>query len=103
MKTLQIVDIQKQAIAEVAWENPDHLTVKFFDPSSEKELNAIIERSKQIGIPYRVGGQIKDSHLMIDEQHLIGPDHENFLEALSNIIGQLKFGGKRVFGLITQK
>lgn len=103
MKTLEIVDTQKQAIAEVAWEAPDHLTVKFFDSSSEKELNAIIERAKQTGIPYRVGGQVKDSNLMIDEQQAIGPNNENFLEALSNIIGQLKFGGKRVFGLMKQK
>ncbi len=102
MKTLKIVNSQKQAIAQVNWEAPDKLTVQFFDPSSEVELNAIIERSKQTGIPYRTGGQAQNSHLMIDSQQAIGPNHENFLEALSGIIGQLKFGGQRVFGLIQQ-
>ncbi|CAD5984265.1 hypothetical protein L2E68_22760 [Planktothrix agardhii 1029] len=101
MKTLKIVNYQKHAIAQVNWESPDKLTVQIFDPASEIELNAIIERSKQTGIPYRTGGE-KDANLMIDEQQAIGPNHENFLEALSGIIGQLKFGGQRVFGLIQQ-
>jgi hypothetical protein len=99
MKTLKIVNSQKQAIAQVDWESPDKLTVQIFDPASEIELNAIIERSKQTGIPYRTGGE-RDGNLMIDEQQAIGPNHEKFLEALSGIIGQLKFGGQRVFGLI---
>lgn len=101
MKTLKIVNYQKQAIAQVDWESPDKLTVQIFDAASEIELNAIIERSKQTGIPYRTGGE-RDGNLMIDEQQAIGPKHEKFLEALSGIIGQVKFGGQRVFGLIQQ-
>lgn len=100
MKTLKIVNSKKQAIAQVDWESPDKLTVQIFDTASEIELNAIIERSKQTGIPYRTGGE-RDG-IMIDEQQAIGPNHEKFLEALSGIIGQLKFGGQRVFGLIQQ-
>jgi hypothetical protein len=99
MKTLKIVNAQKQAIAKIDWEGPDQLNVQVFDTPSKVELNAIIERAKQTGIPYRTGGQ-KNENLMVDEQEAIGPNHEKFLEALSGIVGQLKFNGQRVFGLI---
>ncbi|MFB2917894.1 hypothetical protein [Aerosakkonema funiforme] len=99
MKTLKIVNSQKQAIASIGWEPPNQLTVEIFDSKSETDLNALLGQAKQRGIPYRQGGQQK-GNLMVDEQITIGPDHEMFLEALSQAIGQLKFGGQRVFGLI---
>ncbi|MEG4575285.1 hypothetical protein QUA56_21745 [Microcoleus sp. N3A4] len=101
MKTLKIVNSQKQPVASIGWESPNQLTVQVFDSKSETDLNALLGQAKQRGIPYRLGGQ-PQANLMVDEQIIIGPDHEMFLEALSQAIGQLKFGGQRVFGLIQQ-
>lgn len=103
MKVLQIVNIKKEMLAQVSWEPSGKLTLEVIDSSAEADLKAIIERGKQTGLPFRNGKFVEEIGLMVDGCDIVGVEHEKFLESLSEVIGQLKFGGQRVFGLIKQQ
>ncbi len=100
MKTLQIVNIQKQPLAEITWEAPDKLTVEVFDQKYATEINFFVDGVRQKGIPMRTGKSEEKSNLMVDERVTIGLENEKFLQVLSDVVGRLKFGGQRVFGVI---
>lgn len=102
MRTLQIVNLQKQAIAEVSWKAIDKLNVAVFVLDAEKDLKVILDRARDRGIPCRRGKYDQETKVLVHGYETVGINDERFLDALSEIIGQLKFNSQRVFGLIKQ-
>jgi hypothetical protein len=100
MKKLQIVNINRELMAEVMQDNSGQITTNIIKPEAEADLKMVLETAKLRGLRYRFGGYQQDTNMMVDQQISIGPEHEHFLETLSQIIGQLKFANQRVFGLI---
>jgi hypothetical protein len=101
MKKLQIVTINRELMAEVMQNNSGEITTNIIKPEAEADLKMLLETVKLRGIRYRFNDNQSGSNIMVDQQITIGTDHEKFLESLSQILGQLKFSGQRVFGLIT--
>lgn len=103
MKKLQIVNINRELMAEVIQNTSGQITTEIIKPEVAAELNMLLETGKLRGLRYRFGGHQPNTNTMVDQQITIGPDHEHFLEALSQLLGQLKFANQRVFGLITNQ
>lgn len=102
MSFLQIVDRQRQPLAEVTWAPPDKVTLKVLDSENKAALTAFIEDAQRDGVPFRTGREVKrnDKTVFVEEKIIVKPDDKRFLRALADTVCRFSIGGQRVFGVI---
>jgi hypothetical protein len=108
MHTLRIVDFQRQPLAQVTSKPPDLLTLEFLSPENETDfqhtLTAFVDYCQHNGLPLRTSRQVQDGGhtIIVDEQIVVKPNDERFLQALGDAISCYTFGkeSKRVFALM---
>ena len=108
MHTLRIVDFQRQPLAQVSSKPPDLVTLEFLIPENESDFQAIlkafVDYCQHNGLPLRTSRKVQaEGHtIIVDEQIVIKPNDEGFLQALGDAISCYSFGpdNKRVFALI---
>jgi hypothetical protein len=111
MSILRLVDSQHQILAQVVSQPLDSISLEFLIPEDETDLRdaltAFIDYSKHYGLPLRVSRQVQvmDCTIYVDDEVLINPHDERFLQALGNTISCYTFGnqGKRVFALMCKQ
>jgi hypothetical protein len=111
MPILKLVDFQHQALAQIVLQPPDSITLEFLLPNDETDMRdtlaAFVDYSIHNGIPLRVGHQVQNVNrtVYMNEQVLIKPNDERFLQALGDAIGCYTFGNqsKRVFALMQEQ
>ena len=111
MPVLKIVDLQRQPLARITSQPPDSVTLEFLSPENETDfrdtLTAFIDYCQRNGLPLRTSRRMQESDrtIYVDEQILVKPDDEQFLQALGDAIGCYTFGdqSKRVFALMQEQ
>lgn len=103
MKTLKIVDRNKQLMANIFMK--DGVQVEIIEPSIENDLRELMQKIHRTGIKIKSGKQTKhnDQNILIEEKITIHEDSPQFLDNLKDVISRTSLNGKRVFGLIYDK
>lgn len=101
MRTLNIVNKQRQQLALITWAPPDQIRVETEEESIRQPLTAFVERAQQDGVPLRTGRQVdkEGKKIFIEERITVKPDDGRFLSALAEAISRASFGGQRLFAL----
>ena len=100
MKSLKVLNKQHQTVAAIQ----PNLVVQADDKSIQKELESLIQKAKQDGIPTPSGGLVErdGKQLLVEKQIIVRIDDDNFLPALADLISRSKFANERLFGLIEE-
>jgi hypothetical protein len=99
---LEIVNLQKQLLAQIVPSGPDGVEITVFNGSMESEFKEFVERRRHEGVPLRTSRQIeKDGEtVIVEEQITVKPGHPQFFEALADAISKAAFGGQRALALV---
>ncbi|MGF1567286.1 MAG: hypothetical protein ACFCVD_04325 [Nodosilinea sp.] len=108
MPVLRVVDFQCQPLVQIALKPPDLVTLEFLTPENETDLKdtltAFVDYCKYNGLPLRISRRVQkvDRTIYTNEQVLVKPNDERFLQALGDAISRYTFGNqsKRVFALM---
>jgi hypothetical protein len=105
MKVLEITNIQRQPLGRITWQSPNQFNLEVLQPECEANLKAFINRAQNQGFPRRTGREVQegDHNIIIDEQIMVKPGDEHFLETMADAVSRYTFGGQRAFGLVKQQ
>lgn len=113
MPVLKIVDLQRQPLAQITSKLPNSVSLEFLGTENENDtdfratLNAFVDYCQSNGLPLRTSRRVQegDRTIFVDEQVLVKPDDERFLQALGDAIGCYTFGEqrKRIFALMQKE
>lgn len=108
MAVLRVVDFQRRLLAQITLQPPDSVNLEFLTPENETDLRdtltAFVDYCKYNGLSLRISSQVQkaDHIIYINEQVLVKPNDERFLQALGDAISCYTFGNqsKRIFALM---
>jgi hypothetical protein len=102
MNIVQIINEQRQPLAQIKWEPPDKITLEIFASEYEASLTNFVENAWLNGVPFRTGHQVSEDGRVtfVEEKVTIKAGDKRFPLALADVIRNYMLGGQRIFGLI---
>ncbi|GAB4207976.1 MAG: hypothetical protein OHK0022_36940 [Roseiflexaceae bacterium] len=104
MKTVELVNRQRQPVGSIIWDVQGQITVQIDDQVVEAELQAFVAQMQKEGLLYRSGERVTnvDGDQFIERQTMITSGDERFPAALADAVNRRSFGGKRIFAMLKQ-
>ncbi len=104
MKTLEIVNAERQPLARITWNPPELLTVDAKDSDFKEAVSAMVSDLARDGIAIRSGGAVEygGQTYFVEEGEVVRSDDERFLSALKETLYKYSINGQRIFGLLKE-
>lgn len=105
MKTLQLINRQREVVGHIAWTAPGDLQATIADAGLAAGVNAFLAEAKEKGLTLRGGEKVErdGKTLFVERSERITVNDERFLRALAEAINRVNFGGRRLFGLLKEE
>jgi len=102
MKTMQLINKQREVVGQIRWTPPDQIQVDSSDTTLVAGINALIVEAREKGLLLRGGGPLERNGktVFVEKVEQVKADDERFLRALADAISRVSFAGQRVFGLV---
>jgi len=104
MKTLEIVNAERQPLAHITWNPPGTLTVEAKESDIKEAVSALVSDLAHNGIAIRSGGAVEHEGqtYFVEEGQIVRLNDERFLPALQETLYKYSINGQRVFGLLKE-
>jgi len=104
MKTLEVVNAERQLLARITWNFPGTVAVEAQDSSIKDAVNTLVTDLAHDGIAIIFGREEEHEgqKYFAQEEQIVLLSDERFLPALQETLYKYSISGQRVFGILKE-